>query len=395
MARILRGLFSALPRSRFSHVVYRVESSNYTQLPAALSLVKAQHPGTFSVRLYANAPAANVKEHAKAPIVDAKELDCSPELKGLYEKFTTEVQGKRTVPVKLLRQILEQSNSPEDVALAFRVLQEYRVYRSSKARVKENFNENISGLAVSASLRSKSYGLGLKALWKHNIYGLSPSLENAHKFLSHARQEKDLVLMKKIFRTMLKNLVLPTTQTAEIMIRICKDNKDLNLMFNLAEELLQNGVKFSSPVFDILIATAANCGSVENVFKAQKWRKEAGVDHTIASAFAVAKAHVVQGEPQIGVDLIAQHCKLQDKVKLNKYLAMLVRVWPSELFSIKDQIQKEDYFTGLKDNVLKFAKILSKEFRGVSIDAENEFGKGGAILNKADGAEDSPQLVVS
>lgn len=303
--------------------------------------------------------------------------DCSPELKILWERFTSEVQGKRTVPLVLVRNILEQSHSSEDVNLAFQTLHDYRVYRSSKARVKQSFNQNISSLAVSASLRSKSYGLGLKALWKHNIFGLSPTIENAHMFLSHARREKDMDLMKKTLRTMVKNLVLPTTQTADIVIRTCKDSGDLKSMFGLMNEFLQNGVVLNSAVFDILIATAANFGSLEKVFEAQKFREDAGLDHTMASAFAIAKAHILQGEPQTGADLILQRCK--DKVKVNKYLGMLVRAWPSELLSRKEQAQIEvdDGFTEqLKDNVSLFAKTLSKDFRGVSIDAEQEFGKG-------------------
>lgn len=355
-------------------------ASSSKKLFAASSLRQVQYYGFTSVRFYANAQAVNVKE-----------LDCSLELKELHDRFTTEVQGKRTVPLKLLRNILEQCNSTEDVDLAFRIMKDYRVYRSSKARVKQNFNQNISTLAISASLRSRSYGLGLKALWKHNVFGLSPTIENAHMFLSHARKEKDMDLMKKTLRTMLKNLVMPTAQTAEIVIRICKDSGDLNLMFNWADEFLQNGVMLSSPVFDILIATAANFGFVEKVFEAQKWREEAGLDHTMASAFAIAKAHILQGEPQIGVDLIAKYSK--DKVKVQKYLTMLVRAWPSELVSKKEQTQVEgdDHIMGLKDNVVLFAKALSNKFRGVSIDAEQEFGKDQRSPNEGNGADEIGQ----
>lgn len=59
-------------------------------------------------------------------------IDCSLELKELHDRFTTEVQGKRTVPLKLLRNILEQCNSTEDVDLAFRIMKDYRVYVSSQ-----------------------------------------------------------------------------------------------------------------------------------------------------------------------------------------------------------------------------------------------------------------------
>ncbi|MCO5574119.1 hypothetical protein L7F22_027898 [Adiantum nelumboides] len=313
--------------------------------------------------------------------------NCSLELKGLHEKFMDEVQGKRPVPLVIMRNILEQCNSTEDVELAFEIMQKYRIHRSSKARVKHNFNENISALAISASLRSKSYGLGLKALWKHNVYGLSPTLQNAHMFLSHARQERNTGLMKKTFETMLKNLIIPTTQTAEIMIRICKDNEDISSMFTLAEEFLQNEVKLGSSVFDILIATAANFGDVEKVFKAQKWREEAELDHTTASAFAIAKAHILQGEPQVGVDVIAKHC--QDKLKVNNYLSMLVRSWPLQLSSKKEDVKQEgqDHLSMLKENVLLFVHALSKQFRGVSIDAENEYGKGGRSATKEGSAD--------
>jgi hypothetical protein len=56
--------------------------------------------------------------------------DCSEEIKELHGKFRAEVEGKRTVPVSLLRNILEQCKSPEDMGVAFRVLQDYRVYVS-------------------------------------------------------------------------------------------------------------------------------------------------------------------------------------------------------------------------------------------------------------------------
>ena len=56
--------------------------------------------------------------------------DCSEEIKELHGKFRAEVEGKRTVPVSLLRNILEQCKSPQDTGVAFRVLQDYRVYVS-------------------------------------------------------------------------------------------------------------------------------------------------------------------------------------------------------------------------------------------------------------------------
>ncbi|KAI5065764.1 hypothetical protein GOP47_0018388 [Adiantum capillus-veneris] len=335
----------------------------------------AQLHGTISFEHAKLCRIALVRFYANVSTTNGKELDCSAEIRVLHETFMNHVQGKNSVPLALMRRILEECNSTGEVELAFQTLQKYRIHRSSKGRVKHNFNENISALAVSASLKSKTYELGLKALWKHNVYGLSPNIQTAHMFLSHARQERNMGLMKKTFETMLKNLIIPTTQTAEIMIRICKDNKDINFMFTLADEFLQNEVKLGSSVFDILIATAANFGDVEKVFKAQKWREDAGFDHTTASAFAIAKAHILQGEPQIGVDVIAKNCK--DKVKVNKYLMMLVQSWPVQLLAKKEDVKQEGQDHMLKENVLLFANALSKQFRGVSINAEIEYGKGG------------------
>lgn len=313
---------------------------------------------------------------------------CSQEVQDLHKKITNEMEGKRTVSLSLLRALLEQCKVPEDLALAFRVLHDYRLYRSSKAHVKRNFSENISALIALASLRTRTYNLGLKVLWKHNIYGLSPCLDAAHLFLSHAKQEKDLDLMQKTFKTMIDNSLTPTTQTADIVIRLCKDKEDFKLMFKLAQDFLENSVRLSSPVFDVLISTAANFGCVEEVFKAQKWREESGLEHTVASVFAVGKAHLLQGEPHAAVELISTHC--QDITKLNKYLIMLVRVWPSELGARKEEIH-EDFFVTLKKSVVDLIEALSQKYHHLSIDAA-EFGKGKVHLNKDDGVYEVPQL---
>ncbi|KAH7302755.1 hypothetical protein KP509_23G085800 [Ceratopteris richardii] len=310
-------------------------------------------------------------------IDNMQDLDCRSEIKVLYEKFRDEVQGKRPVPREILCSILEQCNSKEDVKLAFKLLQELRVHRASKNRIKHNFKDHISALAVSASLRSKSYGLGLRALWKHNVYGLSPNLHNAHLFLSHAMKEKDMDLMRRTFETMLKNMIIPTTQTADILIRICRDNQEIELMFTLADEFLQNEIKLGSSVYDILISTAANFGDIEKCFKAQKWRENAGLDHTMASSFAIAKAYILKGEPQVAVDIVMKHCK--DKARINKYLDMLVKSWPAELSGKKQDNLEEgvDNLLNLKENVQQFTEALSKQFRGVYADMEQYGMRGG------------------
>lgn len=315
---------------------------------------------------------------------------CSSEVQDIHKKITNEIQGKRTVPLSLLRTLLEQCKVPEDVALAFQVLQDYRIYRSSKARVKQNFNENIAVLVVLASLRTRAYDLGLKALWKHNVYGLSPCLGTAHLFLSHAKHEKDLDLMQKTFKVMTENSLMPTSQTADIMIRLCKEKDDLKLMLDLAREFLENGVRLSPPVFDILISTAANFGCIEETFKVQSWREEAGLNHTIASVFALAKAHILQGKPHAAVELISTHC--QDTVKVNKYLTMLVRAWPSELLSRKEEIKQEDSFSTLRENVLSLVEALSKKYYGLSIDAAEDFAKGKVNFCKDDGLYEAPRF---
>ena len=51
---------------------------------------------------------------------------------------------------------------------------------------------------------------------------------------------------------------------------------------------------------------------------------------------------------------------VQDKVKLNKYLSMLVKVWPSELFARKDQIIPEvNSFVGSSHSELSRLSLIS------------------------------------
>ncbi|RWW71553.1 hypothetical protein BHE74_00020695 [Ensete ventricosum] len=60
---------------------------------------------------------------------------------------------------------------------------------------------------------------GLKALWKHNIYGLTPSIGSAHYLLSYAKEHNDDKLMVKIMRVLEKNSVSLQPGTADIVFR--------------------------------------------------------------------------------------------------------------------------------------------------------------------------------
>lgn len=67
---------------------------------------------------------------------------------------------------------------------------------------------------------------------------------------------------------------------------------------------------------------------------------------------------------------------------------MRCSIFDTLIMFVPFMVQVDDRFTEqLKDNVLAFAKALSKNFRGVSVNVEQEFGKGSLNLNNGDGAD--------
>eukprot|EP00249_Psilotum_nudum_P011034 c22928_g1_i1 orf=121-1236(+) len=301
-------------------------------------------------------------------------MECSSEVQVLYNKLTDVIAKRSIPPNSLLHTLLQSCVIPQDVELAYEALRHYRVVRSSKAHINKNFSEKISQLVVSASLRAGAYDLGLKTLWKHNKYGITPSLESAHILLSHAKEHNDLDFARRILTTMAKNSLFPSRVTANIVFRMCKENGDLPLLFKLAKEFFRNHVQLSPALYDICISCAANSGNVSEVWKIQQLRKETGLCHTTASAFSCAKALVLQKKYEKAAQLISFHC--QDMKKRHKYLAMMISKWPLELLSKQEEGEKEEYLASLKHKLVAFIDALRAEGIDVSIDAVEELVQG-------------------
>jgi len=57
------------------------------------------------------------------------------------------------------------------------------IQRLSNLRINANFNDHLCMKVTEACARVGALDYGLKALWKHNVYGITPTIGSAHYLL--------------------------------------------------------------------------------------------------------------------------------------------------------------------------------------------------------------------
>ncbi|KAK3426069.1 hypothetical protein EUGRSUZ_F02603 [Eucalyptus grandis] len=65
--------------------------------------------------------------------------------------------------------------------------------------------------------------LGKKALWEHNVYGLTPTIGSANHLLQYAKEHRDAALMQEVMKLLKKNNLPLQPSTADIVFSICND----------------------------------------------------------------------------------------------------------------------------------------------------------------------------
>ncbi|KAI3743968.1 hypothetical protein L1987_57040 [Smallanthus sonchifolius] len=131
---------------------------------------------------------------------------------------------------KLLKSLMEQRTAPPNSWL-------------SNLRIFENFNDNLCREVSKACARVDSIDFGKKTLWKHNVYGLTPSVASAHCILifdvmlsqSYAKQHNDVNLMVDVIKLLKANDVPLQPGTADIIFSICYGVGNWELMSKYAK----------------------------------------------------------------------------------------------------------------------------------------------------------------
>ncbi|KAJ8434930.1 hypothetical protein Cgig2_029776 [Carnegiea gigantea] len=106
-------------------------------------------------------------------------------VKEVYDKMLESIKVKRSAPPNAwLWSLIEKCKSQDDVKLLFDILQQLR--RLSNLRIHDNFNCHLCQEVTKACIRAGALDFGKKALWKHNVYGLTPTVGSANQLLQNA-----------------------------------------------------------------------------------------------------------------------------------------------------------------------------------------------------------------
>ncbi|PRQ39151.1 hypothetical protein RchiOBHm_Chr4g0421901 [Rosa chinensis] len=184
-------------------------------------------------------------------------LKLSPQaVKALYDRMVESVNVKRSMPPNAwLWSLIENCKNQDDIKLLFDIL-------LSNLRIHSNFSCNLCQEGTKACARVGALNFGTmyqyavymtefclfvcfffslpppsvvnmqrkKGLWKHNVYGLTPSIGSAHHLLTYAKEHNDVKLMMDVM-TLLKENDLPLQSgTADIVFSICYNTDNWKLM---------------------------------------------------------------------------------------------------------------------------------------------------------------------
>uniref|UniRef100_A0A6N2LV35 Uncharacterized protein n=1 Tax=Salix viminalis TaxID=40686 RepID=A0A6N2LV35_SALVM len=192
-------------------------------------------------------------------------------VKKIYDDIIDSVNVRRTMaPNAWLWSLIENCKTREDIKLLFDALQNLRIFRLSNLRIHDNFNCNLCREVTKACARVGAVDFGKKALWKHNMYGLTPSIASANHLLSYAKHHNDVELMVDVMKLLEKNHIPLQPSTADLVSRFA---------------------------FDLWMDFAAKRGDTESLWKTEKLRSGLMKQHTLVSAFSCAKGLILEGKP--------------------------------------------------------------------------------------------------
>ncbi|XP_030463159.1 uncharacterized protein LOC115682931 [Syzygium oleosum] len=268
-----------------------------------------------------------------------KEEPPTETVKEMYDKIIESVNTKRTMaPNAWTWSMIENCKNGEDIKLLFGVLQNLRRFRLSNLRIHENFNCNLCREVTKACVRVRALDFGKKALWKHNVYGLTPTIGSANHVLQYAKEHKDATLMQEVMKLLKTNNLPLQPSTADIVFSICYNTDNWGLLTKYSKRFVKDGVKLHRAAFDIWMEFAAKVGDVESLWKIEKLRSESMKQHTVGSGFSCAKGFLLEGKPEEAatvIHVLNQSLPDAKRSSIKVELQKLVSEWPFEVIKRK------------------------------------------------------------
>ncbi|XLT87147.1 hypothetical protein HN873_008900, partial [Arachis hypogaea] len=141
--------------------------------------------------------------------------------KELYDKMLESVKVKRSMPPNAwLWSMIENCKHQQDIRLLFDILENLHIFRLSNLRIHDDFNSNLCQEVTKACIKAGALDFAKRTLWKHNVYGLSPTVAAANHLLTHAKNHNDTKLLVEVMKLLKKN-DLPLQQgTSDIVFRL-------------------------------------------------------------------------------------------------------------------------------------------------------------------------------
>ncbi|PWA78837.1 hypothetical protein CTI12_AA209980 [Artemisia annua] len=307
---------------------------------------------------------------------DASTIEASPTeaAKELHDKLLKSVVEQRTAPPNnWLWSLIEKCENREDIKLLFKVLENLRKFRLSNLRIFENFNDNLCREVSKACVRVEAIDLAKKTLWKHNLYGLTPTVASANNILMYAKQHNDVNLMVDVMKLLKSNDVPLQPGTADIIFSICYNTNRWDLMSKYAMRFVKGGVKLRRTSFDTWMAFAAKLGDVDNLWKIEKLRSGLMKTHTIGSGLSCAKGLLLECKPEEAAAIILVVTQTLPEAKRPDIMAeleKLVSEWPLEVIKCRKDEDKTALAAGLQEDIPTMIDGLS----GVGIKTNIKLG---------------------
>ncbi|KAK9051407.1 hypothetical protein SSX86_028034 [Deinandra increscens subsp. villosa] len=290
-------------------------------------------------------------------------MDPTEAAKELHDKLLKSVKEQRTAPPNnWLWALIEKCENREDIKLLFNVLENLRKFRLSNLRIFENFNENLCREVSKACVRVEAIDFGKKTLWKHNVYGLTPSVASANSMLLYAKQHNDVNLMVDVIKLLKSNDVQMQPGTADIIFSICYNIGNWELMCKYAKRFVTSGVKLRRSSFDTWMTFAAKLGDVDSLWKIEKVRSSSMKTHTIGSGFSCAKGFLLERKPEEAaaiIQVVTQTLPEGKRPDIMAELEKLVSEWPLEVIKSRKDEDKMALAAGLQEDIPAMIDTLS------------------------------------
>lgn len=276
-------------------------------------------------------------------------------VKELYDKMLESVNTKRSMPPNAwLWQMIANCKHQHDIGLLFEILQKLRTFRLSNLRIHDDFNCNLCREVAKACVHAGALDFGKKALWKHNVYGLAPSVASAHHLLTYAKNHNDTKLLVEVMKLLKRNDVPLQPGTADIVFSICYNTDEWDLINKYGKRFVLAGVKLRPTSIDTWMKFAAKRGDTESLWKIEKMRSDTKKPHTLATGFSCAKGLLLEHKPSEAaakIQVLNQTLSDAKKSGIKDELQKLISEWPLEVIKHKKEEERKTLAASLKSDI--------------------------------------------